>query len=627
MDAAPLLRRFLDHRDEDAFRRLVDAHIDLVYSAALRQIRDHALADDITQTVFITLARNANRITPGVPLEAWLLKTTHYAACDARRRRDRRLHHERKAHLMNPPSSPASPDDDPDPIAKHLDDALMQLRDTDRTILILRFMRSMSLKEVGAATGLAENTAGKRIARALEKLRDAFARKNVALPAAAIPAALAAATLNRAPEALAATVSQAALNASLLSPLGIGGHLIMTATRTKLAIAATLLLLIAGLTTLFFMRSAKPVAADAPAANAVTAAPAAAPASSAAAPAPASQPPDFIREPLPAATYAADPAHNLFPAGMIMDLDPQRRPRGWDDLAALAGHGYVGDEWLHLTNDDPAKSVEVHARIPLHHEYTQLAVMTRLWGERKEVGPADDSHYGVSFTFLDKDNRSTGVGALFEPHPVGNYTYFRVRTTTLAVPEDAATLLITVGLSHVAGLVEAGKIVVTPIDSSKEADPEKVVVLQRAIKSNNAATVEAMITADRRLLEARGLEYNAGTPLLVAESTNRPEIIKLLLQLGADTGARDRDAPTRETRTAADWACTRGHAACLEAILPFTHETPEEFAYWINFGLRHNSSIPPQYQTCIDLLHLPSTAITPGVFPRHMPTTAPTTTP
>ena len=59
-----LLRRYRVEHDEEAFTRVVRRYVDLVHSAAFRQVRSSELAREVAQSVFIELARNAERLEP-----------------------------------------------------------------------------------------------------------------------------------------------------------------------------------------------------------------------------------------------------------------------------------------------------------------------------------------------------------------------------------------------------------------------------------------------------------------------------------------------------------------------------------------------------------------------------------
>src|SRR5690242_8147037 len=109
-DDTQLLFEFAHSGAQNAFAELVRRHIDMVYGAARRQTRDADLAEDVTQTVFILLAKKAYKVRNGAVLPAWLLSCTRYAAANARTAAVRRRHHENEAAAMKSEQT-----DQPDP--------------------------------------------------------------------------------------------------------------------------------------------------------------------------------------------------------------------------------------------------------------------------------------------------------------------------------------------------------------------------------------------------------------------------------------------------------------------------------------------------------------------------------
>ena len=73
MQDAELLRAYAEKGDESAFGELVRRYVDLVYSTALRHVSgESSLAEEITQTVFVLVARRANRLLTHPSVAGWI---------------------------------------------------------------------------------------------------------------------------------------------------------------------------------------------------------------------------------------------------------------------------------------------------------------------------------------------------------------------------------------------------------------------------------------------------------------------------------------------------------------------------------------------------------------------------
>src|SRR4051812_15339515 len=91
---------YVHTRSPEAFKQIVDEHVDAVFSQCVRQLRDRALAEDVTQTVFVILAQKAAGLSAGVVLGGWLFNTTRNCCAAALRAEARRRRREQKAARM-----------------------------------------------------------------------------------------------------------------------------------------------------------------------------------------------------------------------------------------------------------------------------------------------------------------------------------------------------------------------------------------------------------------------------------------------------------------------------------------------------------------------------------------------
>jgi RNA polymerase sigma factor (sigma-70 family) len=174
-----LLAEYVAHGSEAAFREFVARYINLVYSTALRLVDgDIQLAEDVTQTVFMHLSRNARKLSQEIMLGGWLHRDTCYVASKTMHRERRRQARERQAVFMHSCQDHSAAN--LEKVAPVLDEAINLLGNEDRTAILLRFFEQRDFHSVGMALGSNEDAARMRVGRALEKLRGRLARRGVA---------------------------------------------------------------------------------------------------------------------------------------------------------------------------------------------------------------------------------------------------------------------------------------------------------------------------------------------------------------------------------------------------------------------------------------------------------------
>lgn len=253
IEDAELLRRYAQAGSQEAFAELVRRRVDLVYTVALRQVGGDAhLAQDVTQKVFVDLARKAGELASRAVLSGWLYRSTQFAASDVVRSERRRRTREQESHAMQETSRTPHSAADWEKLRPLLDEAMGELADDDRDAVALRFFEERPFAEIGRALRLTEEAARKRVERALDRLAAALSRRGVTSTATALGLALANQALVAAPAGLATTITGAALAGGVAATAGTGalaGGLVfgfMSATKTTVGIAAAVAVLATG---------------------------------------------------------------------------------------------------------------------------------------------------------------------------------------------------------------------------------------------------------------------------------------------------------------------------------------------------------------------------------------------
>jgi RNA polymerase sigma factor (sigma-70 family) len=243
-----LLFEYSRNRSEPAFRELVARYFDLVYSTALRRVGGDAhLAEDVAQTVFLHLARKAQKLPKEVMLGGWLHEATCNVARSIVRSDRRRLAREKEAVQMNTlenDSEKLSAE-----VAPVLDEALGRLPRKDRYAILLRFFERQDFRSVGRALGSSEDAARVRVNRALEKLGTLLKRRGIRASGTALLAVLSTGVVTAAPNGLAMGVVATVLADVATATAGpvFGLVNLLTATNGKAAFSCALVVVCAGL--------------------------------------------------------------------------------------------------------------------------------------------------------------------------------------------------------------------------------------------------------------------------------------------------------------------------------------------------------------------------------------------
>jgi len=210
-----LLAEFVRTESDTAFATLVAHYINLVYSTALRSTGNSHHAEEVTQAVFIILAHKAASLRRGTVLSGWLYQTARLTAANFVKGEIRRQHREQEAYMQSilTESDPAAWEQ----IAPLLDEAMGQLGETDRNVVVLRFFENKTAQEAGAVLKLTEAATHKRLTRAVDRLRLIFKKRGITLTATIIAGAVAANSVQAAPAALTGPVVATAVKGTLVS--------------------------------------------------------------------------------------------------------------------------------------------------------------------------------------------------------------------------------------------------------------------------------------------------------------------------------------------------------------------------------------------------------------------------
>jgi len=241
MNGTDLLAEFRKTRSEGAFSELVRRYTNLVYSAANRRLSHAGLAQEVTQIVFIRLAKAVPNLRGDAELVAWLHRTTVHVSIDLWRTEMRRRAREEHAVAMQPDPTETTAWTEISPI---LDEALNELTDADHQVILLRFFEQKTMRDLGLVLGITEDAAKMRVSRAVERLRTQFTSRGVTCAVVLLETLLAERSVEAAPVEVVNLM--ASLRVPAASSAGIGAlDLFLQLPRAKLVAGLASALIIA----------------------------------------------------------------------------------------------------------------------------------------------------------------------------------------------------------------------------------------------------------------------------------------------------------------------------------------------------------------------------------------------
>lgn len=200
-----LYRQWGQTRDSEAFRELIERHLDMVYSTARRILGNREDAEDIAQECFEKLALGDVGVQEN--LAGWLYRSAANRAFDrirsdgARKVRERR-YAEQARHV---------PDSSWEEVYAYVDEAVACLPDDLRSAIVLRYFEGHTHQAAAEKLGVSPNTVMKRLKSGIEAIREQLKKKGVAIVAPSLVAMLGTLESEAAPAPLAASLNKIAL--------------------------------------------------------------------------------------------------------------------------------------------------------------------------------------------------------------------------------------------------------------------------------------------------------------------------------------------------------------------------------------------------------------------------------
>jgi RNA polymerase sigma factor (sigma-70 family) len=253
MNGTDLLAEFRATRGEATFSEFVRRYTNLVYSIARRRVADMTLAQEVSQIVFIRLAKAPPRLASEGQLLGWLHRTTVHASIDLWRSETRRRAREQLAVAMqnNPTEDVAWKEMSP-----VLDEALDALADSDRQVILLRFFEQKTMADLARMLEVSEDAAKMRVSRAIGRLRTRLGALGGTCSVTFLGTLLYERSVEAAPSSLASTLA----SIRVAAPAGLASGLInlMVGTPGAKLLSTVAAAIVIGGTAVLLMHAIKP---------------------------------------------------------------------------------------------------------------------------------------------------------------------------------------------------------------------------------------------------------------------------------------------------------------------------------------------------------------------------------
>jgi RNA polymerase sigma factor (sigma-70 family) len=193
-DDMRLVAEYASGGSPEAFSALVARHSQLVRAAARAQLGEVDEVQDVSQTVFLLLARKAGRLAKNTFLPGWLYRAGRLAAIRYQRGELRRMRREQEAFMQSIENQNQQRLDEPawGEVEPLLYDGMDRLPEPERDALLAHYFERQTVAAAAASLGVSQAALKKRLTRGLDHLRKFYARRGVGVSAQGLAGAIAA---------------------------------------------------------------------------------------------------------------------------------------------------------------------------------------------------------------------------------------------------------------------------------------------------------------------------------------------------------------------------------------------------------------------------------------------------